>query len=305
MAFDVYQAVTDRILEALDAGTVPWRRPLKRTAAGDGFPKSLASGKRYRGVNVFLLALTAWTKGYDSDYWATFNQVKEKNAHVRKGEKSSFVVFWKELTVTDQASGEEKKIPMLRYYNVFNAKQCEGLAAPDVLPTDEAAEPFEQLAECEKIVTGYPRPPTIEHVGHRACYIPAQDKIEIASPDRFENRERYYAVLFHEIAHSTGHPSRLDREDAMSPTFGDASYSKEELVAELGAAFLAAAGGISPPTIDQSAAYIDGWRKKLQGDKKLVVQAAGAAQRAADHVLGVDFEFGDKADVPPPEVAVG
>ena len=290
MAFDLYQTITDKIISLLDQGTVPWRRPIRRTAAGDGFPKSMATGKPYRGINVFLLAATSWIKGYDSSYWATFNQVKETNASVRKGEKSTLVVFWKEWTVEDKNNGEEKKVPLLRHFNVFNAEQCEGLKAPDAIVIDgPPPPPFVPLDECERIIAGYANPPTIEHGGSRACYLPREDKIEIAKPERFVSGEDYYATLFHEVAHSTGHERRLNRQEGMASLFGDENYSKEELVAELGAAFLAATAGISPPTIDNAAAYIRGWSKAFKEDKKLIVSAAGAAQRAADHVLGVTF----------------
>lgn len=130
----------------------------------------------------------------------------------------------------------------------------------------------------------------MKHISSAAMYLPSTDTIRIAAPERFETRESYYATLFHELSHSTGHKSRLNRDlgEEVSP-FGSPDYSKEELVAEMGSAFLCAASGISPPTIEQSAAYIDGWRKKLKDERRLVVQAAGQGQRAADHILGVSF----------------
>ncbi|TWT67041.1 DNA primase TraC [Posidoniimonas polymericola] len=284
---DIYQEVTDRILELLDGGVAPWRQPIKRRGNSDGMPKSLSTGKPYRGINTFLLAMTAWAKNYESSYWATFNQVKQQGAQVRKGEKSTLVVFWKQYTKEDRETGAEQSIPVLRHYNVFNALQCEGLAAPDLVKEEAPSEPFVPIDEAERIVTGYPRPPEIAWGGNSAYYLPGLDKVQIAPPERFESRESYYATLFHELAHSTGHKSRLARDlgEKVSP-FGSPDYSKEELVAEMGSAFLCAAAGISPPTIEQSAAYIDGWRKKLKDDKKLVVQAAGQGQRAADYVRG-------------------
>ncbi len=282
MKLDLYQTITDRILELLDAGTVPWRNPIQRTAAGDGLPKSLASGKHYRGINVFLLAVTAWCKGYESSYWTTYRGAQAQGGQVRKGEKSTLVVFWKQYAVTDRETGQEQQFPVLRHYHVFNAEQVEGIEPPDRVPPDETAPKFEPLIEAEKIVTGYARPPTIEQGGQRAYYIPSEDRIKIAEPGRFESREEYYGTLYHELVHSTGHPSRLNR--GFDPTYG-----KEELTAEFGAAFLAAVAGISPPTIDNTAAYINGWRTQIAADKKLLVQAAAAGQRAADHILGVTF----------------
>jgi len=286
---DIYQEVTDRILGLLNDGTVPWRNPIAR-GGGDGWPKSLDSGKRYRGVNVFLLATTSWAKGYASDYWLTFKQAVKANGSIRKGEKSSLVVFWKQYQKKDRETGEEITLPVLKHYNVFNAEQCEGIAPPDAAAIDPNAPPFVPLDQAVAIVEGYGDPPSFVEGGSRAFYRPSTDEVHLPEPVRFADRESYYATLFHEIVHSTGHSKRLNRGlDTDLAPFGSPDYSKEELVAEMGAAFLAAVAGISPPTIEQSAAYIDGWRSKLKGDKRLVVTAAGAAQKAADLILGETF----------------
>lgn len=284
VAFDVYQAVTDRILEMLEKGTVPWRHPIRR-GPGDLWPKNLQSGKPYRGVNVFLLAMTAWAEGYASSFWMTYRQASARGGNVKKGEKASMVVFWKQYETKDKETGLPKTVPVLRYYNVFNAEQCAGIKPPDAPPEPE--EPFEPIAAAEKLIAGYEDGPTIEHGGNQAFYLPSSDQVRLPEPDRFLSREFYYATAFHELAHSTGHSKRLKRGlgEKLAP-FGSADYSKEELVAEMGAAFLCAVAGISPPTIEQSAAYIAGWRKKLKDDKRLVVAAAGAGQRAADWIRG-------------------
>jgi antirestriction protein ArdC len=283
MAFDVYQAVTDRILEMLDRGTVPWRHPIRN--AGGGWPKNIESGKNYRGVNVFLLSITSWLKGYGSSYWMTYRQAGEKGGHVKKGEKSSMVVFWKQYETIDRATGQPKRVPVLRYYNVFNSDQCEGLKAPDA--PAEPEQPFEPIVEAEKIIAGYADGPKIEHGGNQAFYLPKEDLVRLAEPSRFVSREFYYATAFHELGHSSGHASRLNRGLDTSPApFGSSDYSKEELVAEMASAFLCATAGLTPPTIEQSAAYIAGWRKKLTDDHKLIVVSAGAGQRAADWILG-------------------
>ena len=198
---DIYQEVTDRILELLDAGTAPWRQPIKRSAHGDGMPKSFSTGKNYRGINVFLLAMTSWAHGYESDYWATFNQIKKQEGSVRKGEKSTLVVFWKQAATKDKESGEEITIPVLRHYNVFNAEQCEGVKAPDQATEEIESEPFVPIEEADRIVTSYPTGPLVQHTGSAAMYLPAIDTVRIAAPDRFETRESYYATLFHELAH--------------------------------------------------------------------------------------------------------
>lgn len=175
---------------------------------------------------------------------------------------------------------------MLRHYSVFNAEQCEGIEVPG--PSEaKAPEPFIPIEAAAAIADGYRGSPRIEHRGGTAFYRPSEDRIQIAEPERFVDRESYYATLFHELVHSTGHTSRLDRGLDSDPSpFGSPDYSKEELVAEMGAAFLAAQSGISPATVEQSAAYINGWRKKLGSDPKLVVHAAGAGQRAADWIMG-------------------
>ena len=291
MALDIYQAVTDRILELLDQGTVPWRQPFKRGSGGEsGMPKNLISDKEYRGINVFLLAVTAMLEGYDSPYWLTFKQARDRDAHVRKGEKGSLVIFWKQYATKDKKTGEPVKIPVMRHYTLFNTSQCEGLEFPTAPEAEPEAEevPFEPIVEAMAIVDGYKDAPRIEHHSGRAFYRPPEDLVSLPEPREFVSGESYYATLFHELVHSTGHSKRLDRGiDTNAVKFGSTPYSKEELVAEMGAAFLAATSGISPPTIEQSAAYIESWRKKLKGDKKLVVQAAGAGQKAADWMLGI------------------
>ncbi len=299
---DIYQEVTDQILELLDQGTVPWRNPIAK-AGGGGWPLNLHSKKPYRGINVFLLSAIGWAKGYSSDYWLTFKQAGERGGQVRKGEKSSLVVFWKQYTTEDRTTGDEVMIPFLKHYNVFNAEQCEGITPPDAFAPDANAAPFEPLEAAEAIIRGYAQKPPISHSGGRAFYRPSTDEIVMPEPVRFDSRENYYSTLFHECVHSTGHSKRVNRGlDVDTSPFGSADYSKEELIAEMGAAFLSASAGISPPTIDQSAAYIQGWMKQLKGDKKFVVQAAGAAQKATDFILGTEFDNAADAELPEPTI---
>lgn len=236
---------------------------------------------------MFLLAMRTWEEGYRSDFWLTFKQAQQKGGRVRKGEKATLIVFWKQLTKTDPETDESVQIPLLRHYNVFNAEQCDGITPPDAEQLEQHMPPLERNSAAEEIVDGYRDPPAIEHRGGRAVYRPTLDRIEIPKPELFESSESYYATLFHELSHSTGHSKRLNRGlDTTLAPFGSPDYGKEELVAEMSAAFLAAACGISPPTIAQSAAYIDNWRTVLKGDKKLVITAAGAAQKSADWILG-------------------
>ena len=196
------------------------------------------------------------------------------------------VVFWKQHEITDEQTGEKKKVPMLRYYNVFNLDQCDGITAPDAPTVPETV--FTPVEAAEALVKGYAEGPSIQHKGTKAYYSPLVDGISLPKPQRFASTEEYYATLFHELAHSTGHSKRLDRKlDTESRPFGSADYGREELVAEMAAAYLCGDVGIVPAVIDNQAAYIQGWLKTIKEDKKLVVSAAGAAQKAADWIKGV------------------
>ena len=291
---DVYQIITDQILELLESGTVPWHRPWRGGA--QGMPKNGISKKPYRGINVFLLAMVGENKGYCSPWWLSYKQAKDLGGNVKKGEKSVPVVFWKWLerdTGETDKSGNPKidKIPFLRYYRVFNTDQCENLnwdRLPE-LPKDDGEDlDFEPVEACERIVAHYRKCPPIYHDGgSKAFYRPTDDTVHVPDRIKFESVEEYYAVLFHELGHSTGHTSRLGRkEEDKSAAFGSADYGQEELVAEMSAAYLCGMCGIETAMIDNSAAYIDGWRKAIKGDKKLVVMAAAQAQKAVDHIIG-------------------
>lgn len=285
MSFDLYQTVTDQIVSMLEAGVVPWRSPiLGRSKAGH--PKNLNTGKQYRGVNVFLLAFTAYAKGYGSSYWLTFNQARERGGNVRKGGKSSMVVFWKQYDTTDKETGQAVRVPVLRYYNVFNAEQVEGVEIPDAVkyqPLD-----FHPIEEAEKIATGYAGGPVVTHDGgQQAFYRPSTDSVHLPDRTRFATAEEYYSTLFHELSHSTGHSTRLDRKiDSEPKPFGSADYGREELVAEMSAAFLCSHAGIQPAVIGNQAAYLAGWLKQLKADTRIVIAAAGQAQRSADWIRG-------------------
>jgi antirestriction protein ArdC len=285
--FDIFQNVTDTIMAALEEGTVPWRKPW--TFHGDEtLHRNFNSRRPYRGVNQWLLEIAAMRKGYELPYWLTFKGAQKLGGKVRKGEKSEIVVFWKKIMIEDKENpGKKKQIFMLRYFRVFNVAQIDGLGE---IPAPEAREDFSPIEECEKIVGGYADGPSISHGGDRACYVPAFDAIRMPNRADFRSVEEYYSTLFHEMIHSTGHEKRLGRKElADMASFGDESYSKEELTAEMGAAMLCGVAGIVPRTIDNSAAYIANWLKALKNDKKLVVVAAGKAHAAADHILGVKY----------------
>jgi antirestriction protein ArdC len=281
--FDLYAVVTDQIVAMLEKGVVPWRNPILGRATG-GFPRNIAAKTPYRGVNVFLLAFTAYAQGYSSSCWLTFRQAKEMGGSVKKGEKSTMVVFWKQLERENPQTHEKERLPLLRYYNVFNVEQCEGITAPDVQPF--TPNDFTPVEQAEHIAELYEGGPSIEHGGTQAFYRPSEDLVKIPEPTRFSSGEQYYSTLFHELAHSTGHGSRLDRKIETPKPFGSLDYGKEELVAEMAAAFLSAHAGIQPAVIENQASYLQGWLKRIKEDKKLVIMAAGQAQRAADWILG-------------------
>lgn len=288
---DVYQMVTDRITAALESGTVPWKKPW---ASVGGLPRNLATRRPYRGMNVLLLSLG---QPYASSWWLTYKQAQDLGGQVRKGERSSLVTFWKleergvpsgdaaEAPDTELGKGRERRRPILRYYHVFNVEQCDGIEAPpsaEYLPKQHA-----RLEQCETIIRGMPRRPAITRDPRQACYSPDLDRIGMPDLAQFDSAEEYYGTLFHELVHSTGHPSRLGRAHLGTPApFGTPDYSREELVAEFGAAFLCGQVGILPRVVDNSAAYIGGWLSVLKGDKRLLPVAAAQAQRAADFILG-------------------
>lgn len=270
----VYSIVTEQILRQLESGVAPWHRPCTTQ-----FPRNLVSGNQYRGINVFLLT----SSGYGSPYWLTYKQATERGGHVRKGEHGTKVVFWKVSTrEVENADGEanEKTSVLLRYYTVFNVEQCDGIAAPD------AGRVVNPIEECERIVCQMPTAPVMEQDG-RAWYRPSSDTVGMPSRNAFNSSEEFYSTLFHELTHSTGHPKRIGRDGIEKlNTFGSESYSKEELIAEMGAAMLCGVAGIERKTLANSAAYLRSWIEVLKSDSRMVVSAASQAQKAADYIQG-------------------
>lgn len=274
-----YDVITSRVVSLLEQGVVPWRKPW---GGKQRWPRNLVSQRPYRGVNVFLTA----SAGYDSPFWLTFNQAKGLGGNVRKGEKGTPIVFWTKWERNDKESGERVEIPVLRYFTVFNAGQVEGVAVPQVDAPDRQHSP---IAACEAIVAGMPNAPKVESHFDRAFYRPADDLVGLPPLRRFDSAEAFYSTAFHELTHATGHPSRLNRPGiADAVHFASDSYSREELVAEMGASFLSGHAGIETATLENSAAYLAGWLRVLKGDSKMVIQAAAAAQKAADFILGAN-----------------
>jgi len=286
MATNIYDMINNRITDLLEQGTIPWRKPWN---AQSNYPKNLISKKKYRGVNVFMLAC----QQYDSPWWLSFKQVQEKGGHVIKGEKSTPVIFWKWINTVDADISEDQgsrivKIPILRYYNVFNINQTEGITPPE---PEETHNQFDPLQQAEQIIQTMPLLPEIKHGGNKAYYSPSLDYVQLPQQHTFNTIEEYYSTLFHEITHASGHAKRLARKSILEPSyFGSHEYSKEELVAEMGSAFLCGYSGIENVTLANSAAYIGGWLKTLKNDRTLLIHAAAQAQKAADYILNLKEE---------------
>lgn len=276
---DVYDIVTNRIIELLEAGTIPWQKPW----AEAGIPMNLISKRPYKGINVWLLT----SLDYVQNLFLTFDQLKSIGGSVKKDEKGQVVVFWKSIKKQPEEldeQGNPKMIPMLRYYKVFNIAQCRDIPANLLL--EKVERDIDPIAECEAIVSGTPECPAIRHKEQKAYYDVEQDYINMPKKKSFKSSEGYYQTLFHELIHSTGHQKRLNRKSITEMAeFTDDLYSLEELVAELGACYLASFSGILKEEISNSAAYIKGWLKKLRDDKKMIVHAASFAQKGVDFIL--------------------
>jgi antirestriction protein ArdC len=293
--FNLYQVVTDRIIASLKAGVIPWEKPWKASRyTGGPFPRNFSTGRPYRGINVMLL----WSSCYSSPFWLTFNQAKELGGTVRKGEKGTQIVFYKQLrnrNTKDETpvEDEDRRRPfVLTYHTVFNVEQCEGLNVPQFEKPTTTTNTVEQNEACEAIVTGWANRPTL-HLDNpsemRAYYVSRTDAVHMPIRDRFVDAPHFYSTLYHELVHATGHESRLNR--TFGARFGDEMYSKEELVAEMGAAFLCAIAEIANEHTDRNTtAYLQSWIAKLEEDNRLIVHAAANAQRAVDSIIGTTFE---------------
>src|SRR5512132_1269624 len=292
---DIYRESTEAVLAALERGTIPWRQPW---SAQQGIPpRNAASGRPYRGLNFLHLALA----GYESPWWLTFKQAKDRGACVRRGSHAMTIVKWthSRRRVRDEQAAQARAAGQrverdehgpyvrqiaVRHYVVFNAEQIDGVEELAPAPRDPTWQPGAQAAA---ITAGYQHAPIIAEGGSRAFYQPTTDHVQIPDRGRFASATDWHATLVHELAHSTGHRSRLDRRDLYAGTFGSPAYAREELTAELAAAMLCVAAGIdAAPLTEQHAAYIDHWRQSIGNDPRLVTTAAQRAQRATDRILG-------------------
>lgn len=272
---DVYSIITDRIIAELEKGEIPWRKPWT-----DDIPSNLVSGKPYRGVNALLLG----SLGCKRNLFLTFKQAQELGASIRKGEKSLPVVFWNWAEREDSKTGERKKVAMLRYYSVFNVDQCTGI--PEQKIPQQTVREHDPISECEEVIANMQDAPAIRHGGDRAYYHPVQDAIQMPEPEKFTTSGGYYSTLFHELVHSSGHERRLNRKEVTSRIqFGSEEYAIEELTAEIGATFLKSRTGLSTEPIENNAAYIQSWLRRLRNDKRFVVHAGAQAQKAVDYIF--------------------
>ena len=270
---DIYAEVTSRIIDQLEQGVIPWSKPW--IASGNAI--SRATGKPYSLLNQMIL-------GKPGEY-LTFAQCQKEGGKIRKGEKSSMIVFWKFIEQEDEETHEKKQVPFLRYFSVFHIDQCEGLEAKHVQSLPTTVKPDEKA---EGIITDYLQRSGIKLIhqeGDRAFYRPSTDSITLPLMAQFKDVAEYYSTAFHELTHSTGHQSRLDR---LSKTafFGSEAYSKEELIAELGASALVSHCGLeTSSSFRNNTAYIQNWLQALRNDKRLIVSASGKAEKAVSLLL--------------------
>ncbi len=276
MAFDLYQQITDRIIAELEKGTVPWHKPWSCSSGAI----SRATGKPYSVLNQLLLPQTG--------EYVTFRQAIEEGHPVKKGEKASMVYFFKFIDAVDEETGEKKQIPLLKYYSVFHINQCPGMKPrfASSVPTHSNLQPDQTAEEFLHYYIAHSGVTLKSQQSSKAYYSPALDTIVVPEISQFTDLSEYYSTLYHEIIHSTGHPSRLNRITDIAQ-FGSEFYSREELIAELGASYLVNAAGLeTPSSFGNSAAYIKNWLSALKNDKRLIVSAAGKAEKAVRLILG-------------------
>lgn len=267
--FDLYQTVTDKIIASIEAGTMPWVKPWDINKSGADY--NIVSGKAYQGINTLLLNLA----GFSSPQWATYKQWFEKGAQVKKGAQSTMIVYFSKIEKTEMVNGIEKdnSFFMLKYFNVFNIEQTDYM-----MPETPKAE-FNSIEACENVIDQWQD--KITYTGSKAFYVPSMDYINMPAKEAFKTEKGFYNTAFHELAHLTGHESRLNRD--FSGRFGSESYAFEELVAEIASAFVSNSCGID--SIQNHDSYIASWLQVLKNDKKAIFTASKLASQAADLVM--------------------
>ncbi len=280
----VEEIISQQIIEKLESETIPWRKPW----SGSGMPKNFINKKEYRGFNPFILD----SAGYAYPYFLTFNQAKQSGGNIKKGSKGMPVVFFKFIEKESKDNPEKiNKFPILRYYTVFNIEQTKGIDYAESVTDIPTLDNFQSLEKAESIIENIPNKPNCQDIENRAYYSAIRDLVNMPKRKMLESEPAYYSTYFHELTHSTGHNSRLNRKTITDmAAFGEQDYSKEELCAEMGVAMLCGNVGIENQTLDNSTAYIAGWLKALRSDKKFVIQAAALAQKAVDFILNRSYE---------------
>jgi antirestriction protein ArdC len=285
---DVYTRVTNSIIAELERGVRPWLQPWNAEHSAGPITRPLrASGQAYQGINVLMLWASAMTHHFTAPIWMTFNQAKELNANVRKGAKGSLVIYANRVTRTEaNDDGEEQAhdIYFMKEYRVFNVDQIEGLPPHFYATAAPQLDPAQRIESADQFFASTGA--DIRHGGNQAFYAPAPDYVQMPPFASFRDAESYAATLAHEMTHWTRHPTRLDRNLGRR-SFGDEGYAREELVAEIGAAFLCFDLRITPEPRDDHAAYVGHWLKVLKEDKRAIFQAAAHAQRAVDFLHGL------------------
>lgn len=287
MKQDIYSQVTDKIIADLERGELTWLKPWSTGNMEGRIVRPLRhNGIAYSGINVLMLWGAASEAGYSSPYWMTFKQAKELGAHVRKGERSNPVVYANTITRTEEGvdgTEEERIIPFMKAYSVFNVEQIDGLADHYYAKPEPVIDPAQRIEHADSFFAATDA--DVRHGGNRAYYSSGSDHVQMPPFECFRSPESYYATLAHELTHWTKHAKRLDREFGRK-RWGDEAYAREELVAELGAAFLCADLTLTPEPGTDHAAYIQSWLKVLKDDKRAIFSAAAHAQRAADFLHG-------------------
>lgn len=294
--FDINEMITNKILELIEESeksgkSLTWKKMWEKTG-----PKSYVTKKPYRGINSLLLAFSP----FKSEYWITWNECKKQGGTVKESERKNYmpIVFWSvksyEAKNTDGSVKTKKDgTPatrmsfFARYFNVYNIDQCEGLKkipAPTIIERNH-----NPIEACESMINNMPNKPSIQFGGGVACYSPLEDKVLMPVKEHFKTVESYYDTFLHELAHSTGHEKRLNRD--LKNGFGSQKYSKEELIAQMSASMLSNKAGIlTEESLENSAAYLKNWASKLKEDKKMIMSASQAAQKVYDYILGIKFE---------------
>jgi antirestriction protein ArdC len=266
-----YEAVYNQIIKKMEEGIIPWKKPWKCCR-----PCNAKTGRPYNGVNFFLLSMT----DFGDNRWITYKQLQELGGNIKKGEKSTQVVFWQILNKDD--NGKNKSIPLLKYFNVFNIEQTEGVEWEKVQ--------VEPNRTAENIVEGYTDKPVIKYLGNKACYIPSKDEVNMPPVNFFDSVDEFYSTLFHELSHSVLHETRMNRK--IDTVFGSKLYTEQELEAEFASAFLCNESGVDN-TLENSAAYIQSWMKSFKDNPAMIITAASKAQKTADYILGMNEEKGE------------